>query len=55
MIIVAYAVAIRCFEYDLPNDMLDDIISRTLSTTTHPPPTVGYGGRRDEVEYGEYL
>ena len=29
---VAYAVAIRCYEYDLPHDILDDIVSRTLDT-----------------------
>ncbi|KAF9785994.1 Translin [Thelephora terrestris] len=32
---VAYAVAIRCYEYDLPHDILDDIVSRTLDTSQH--------------------
>ena len=31
--VVAYAVAIRCYEFDLPNDMLDDIVSRTLGAS----------------------
>jgi len=32
---VAYAVAIRCYEYDLPHDKLDDIVSRTLDASQH--------------------
>ena len=30
---VAYAVAIWCYEYILPQDILDDIVSRTLDTS----------------------
>lgn len=30
---VAYAVAIRCYEYDLPNDILEDIVSRTVDAS----------------------
>jgi len=43
---VAYAVAIRCYEYDLPHDILDDIVSRTLDTTQP-------GGSR--VKHGDYV
>lgn len=32
---VAYAVAIRCYEFDLPHDILDDIVSRTLDASQH--------------------
>ena len=49
--VVAYAVAIRCYEYDLPNDMLDDIVSRTLDAT-HPSSSPGRQG--DYTEFGYY-
>ena len=50
----AYAIAVRSSEYDLPPDILDDIVARTVSTT--------YGGNEagrrnrtrdeDEDDYG---
>jgi len=45
---VAYAVAIRCYEYDLPHDMLDDIVLRTLSTSE---PGESRGRRGDYAEF----
>ena len=48
---VAYAVAIRCYEYVLPQDILDDIVSRTLDTS-HPVESRGRQG--DYVEFGYY-
>lgn len=39
---VAYAVAIRCYEYDLPHDILDDIVLRTLDTS-RPGDYTGFG------------
>ncbi|OSX67791.1 hypothetical protein POSPLADRAFT_1129470 [Postia placenta MAD-698-R-SB12] len=38
---VAYAIAVRSSEYDLPPELLDDIVDRTVSTAA-------YGGNRDE-------
>jgi len=48
---VAYAVAIRCYEYDLPNDILDDIVSRTLDTSQ---PGEAQGKQGDYAEFGYY-
>ena len=45
---VAYAVAIRCYEYDLPHDILDDIVSRTLDTSWPE------GSRGRQGDYGEF-
>ncbi|PSR73170.1 hypothetical protein PHLCEN_2v10982 [Hermanssonia centrifuga] len=36
--IAAYAIAVRCSEYDLPPELMDDIVARTVSTS------VGSGG-----------
>ena len=47
--VVAYAVAIRCYEYDLPNDMLDDIVSRTLDASQNGGPQ---GKQGDYAEIG---
>jgi hypothetical protein len=44
---VAYAVAIRCYEYDLPHDILDDIVLRTLDTTQPGEPRVKHGDCAD--------
>jgi hypothetical protein len=48
---VAYAVAIRCYEYDLPHDILDDIVSRTLDTSQPGESRVRQG---DYAELGYY-
>jgi len=48
---VAYAVAIRCYEYDLPHDILDDIVSRTLVTSKTGE---SQGRRGDYTEFGYY-
>jgi len=45
----AYAVVVRCSEYDLPPDMLDDIVARTVSNTYG-----GDGGRRTKFRDDEY-
>lgn len=49
--VVAYAVAIRCYEYDLPNDILDDIVSRTLDANRNGEPR---GKQGDYAEFGYY-
>jgi hypothetical protein len=49
--VVAYAVAIRCYEYDLPHDILDDIVSRTLDTSQ---PGEARGRQGDYAEFGYY-
>jgi len=46
---VTYAVAIRCFEYDLPHDVLGDIVSRTLDTSQ---PGESRGREGDCAEFG---
>ena len=48
---VAYAVAIRCYEYDLPHDILDDIVSRTLVTSKTGE---SQGRQGDYAEFGYY-
>jgi len=45
---VTYAVAIRCYEYDLPHDILGDIVSRF--ETTQPAESRGREG--DCAEFG---
>jgi len=48
---VVYAVAIRCYEYELPHDILDEIVLRTLDTSQ---PGESRGGRGDYAEFGYY-
>lgn len=51
VVVVAYAVAIRCYEYDLPNDMLDDIVSRTLDANHNGEPR---GKQGEYADFGYY-
>ena len=49
---VAYAVAIRCYEYDLPHDILDDIVSRfRMLDTSHAGESRGREGDCPEFGY----
>jgi len=56
---VAYAIAVRSAEYDIPPELLDDIVERTISTPGHGVAPSGddrrkRGGRaaNDEMEDG---
>jgi hypothetical protein len=49
--IVAYAVAIRCYEFDLPHERLDDIVSRMLDASLAGEPR---GKQGDYTEFGYY-
>ncbi|KAF9821824.1 hypothetical protein IEO21_00254 [Rhodonia placenta] len=56
---VAYAIAVRSSEYDLPPELLDDIVDRTVSTTAYGGNGDGRDrrrggrGRNDEFDEGD--
>ncbi|KAF9459445.1 Translin [Collybia nuda] len=50
----AYAIAVRGSEYDLPQDMLDDIVTQTISTFGSHGDMKGRSRRRDDETDDEY-
>jgi hypothetical protein len=47
-----YAIAVRTAEYDLPPEMIDDLVARHMSGYgTGGPPARGRETERDEDEY----
>jgi hypothetical protein len=46
-----YAIAVRTAEFDLPPEMIDDIVARHMSGYGAGTRTSGRDGDRDEEEY----